>query len=119
MSVSQHTNHSRDHLRRLERNLCRPEYIKLKRHDVAHLQTRLSRAIDQGIKQTTSVLGHLSGQLDSLSPLATLGRGYGILLKGDTDRHRSIGSVDDVEEQSPVEIRLKDGRLNATIDQIP
>ena len=119
MSVSQHTNHSRDHLRRLERNLVPPsEYIKLKRHDVTHLQTRLSRAIDQGIKQTTSVLGHLTGQLDSLSPLATLGRGYGILLKGDTNRHRSIGSVDDVEEQSPVEIRLKDGRLNATIDQI-
>ena len=119
MSVSQHTNHSRDRLRRLERKLVPPsEYIGLKRHDVGHLQTRLSRAIDQEIKQTTSVLGHLTAQLDSLSPLATLGRGYGILLKGDTDSHRSIGSVNDVEEQSPVEIRLKDGRLNATIDKI-
>jgi len=119
MRLSQRTNHSRDRLRQLERNLVPPsEYIRLKRHDVSHLQTRLSRAIDQEIKQITSILGHLTAQLDSLSPLATLSRGYGILLKGDTDSHRSIGSVDDVEEQSPLEIRLKDGTLNATIDQI-
>ena len=119
MSISQHTNRSRDRLRRLERNLLPPsEYIGLKRYDVSHLQTRLSRAIDQGIKQTSTVLTHLTAQLDSLSPLATLSRGYGILLKSDSDSHRSIGSVNDVEEQSPVEIRLKDGTLNATIDQI-
>jgi exonuclease VII large subunit len=39
-------------------------------------------------------------------------------LKGDATTDRSIGSVDDVSEKTPVEIRLKDGRLNATIDQI-
>ncbi|HBZ91610.1 MAG TPA: exodeoxyribonuclease VII large subunit, partial [Gammaproteobacteria bacterium] len=53
-----------------------------------------------------------------LSPLATLSRGYGIVLKGDTQVDRSIGSVGDVTEQSPVEIRLKDGRLNATVTHI-
>ena len=65
-----------------------------------------------------STLAHLSTQLNTLSPLATLGRGYGILLKGDVTTDRSIGSVDDVSEKTPVEIRLKDGRLNATINQI-
>jgi len=94
------------------------EYIALKRHDVSYLSKRLSQATEQMMKNSHSTLAHLSAQLDTLSPLATLGRGYGIVLKGDTETDRSIGSVDDVAEKSSVEIRLKDGRLNATVDHI-
>jgi exodeoxyribonuclease VII large subunit len=105
--VTQHTNQSRDRLRQLERKLVPPtEYIALKRHDVRSIQSRLQQAADQRIKHTKIALAHLSAQLDTLSPLATLSRGYGIVLKGD------------VTEQSPVEIRLKDGRLNATVTHI-
>lgn len=117
--VTQHTNQSRDRLRQLERKLVPPtEYIALKRHDVRSIQSRLQQAADQRIKHTKIALAHLSAQLDTLSPLATLSRGYGIVLKGDTQVDRSIGSVGDVTEQSPVEIRLKDGRLNATVTHI-
>ncbi|MDC3032858.1 exodeoxyribonuclease VII large subunit [Litorivicinus sp.] len=118
-AVSQQTQHSRERLRQLEKRLVAPtEYIALKRHDVNHLSKRLSHATDQVMLGSRSTLTHLSAQLNTLSPLATLGRGYGILLKGDTTTDRSIGSVDDVSEKTPVEIRLKDGRLNATVDQI-
>ena len=117
--VTQHTNQSRDRLRQLERKLVPPtECIALKRHDVRSIQSRLQQAADQRIKHTKIALAHLSTQLDTLSPLATLSRGYGIVLKGDTQVDRSIGSVGDVTEQSPVEIRLKDGRLNATVTHI-
>ena len=118
-TISQQTHRSRERLRQLEQGLVAPtEYIVLKRHDVNHLSKRLSRATDQMIQVSRSALAHLSTQLNTLSPLATLGRGYGILLKGDATTDRSIGSVDDVSEKTPVEIRLKDGRLNATITQI-
>lgn len=118
-AVSQQTHRSRERLRQLEQRLVAPtEYIALKRHDVNHLSKRLSRSTDQMMQVSRSVLSHLSTQLNTLSPLATLGRGYGILLKGDATTDRSIGSVEDVSEKTPVEIRLKDGRLNATIDQI-
>ena len=70
------------------------------------------------MKSSQSTLAHLSAQLSTLSPLATLGRGYGIVLRGDKETNRSINSVEDVAEQTPVEIRLKDGKLNATVDQI-
>jgi exodeoxyribonuclease VII large subunit len=118
-AVTQQTNKSLDRLRQLERRLVPPtEYIAIKRNDVASLRERLSQATDQQVKTKTVALSHLSAQLDTLSPLATLGRGYGIVLKADADHDRSIGSVSDVSEQSPVEIRLKDGRLSATVDHI-
>lgn len=117
--VTQHTNQSRDRLRQLEGKLVPPtEYIALKRHDVRSMQSRLQQATDQRIKHPKTALAHLTAQLDTLSPLATLSRGYGIVLKVDTLVDRAIGSVGDVTEQSPVEIRLKDGRLNATVTQI-
>ena len=118
-TISQQTHRSRERLRQLEQGLVAPtEYIVLKRHDVNHLSKRLSRATDQMMQVSRSALAHLSTQLNTLSPLGTLGRGYGILLKGDATTDRSIGSVDDVSEKTPVEIRLKDGRLNAIITQI-
>ncbi|MEK9555776.1 MAG: exodeoxyribonuclease VII large subunit [Gammaproteobacteria bacterium] len=118
-AVTQHTQRSRERLRHLESKLVAPtEYIALKRHDVSYLAKRLSQATDQTIKNAHSTLARFATQLDTLSPLATLGRGYGIVLKGDTETDRSIGSVNDVKEQQPVEIRLKDGRLNATVDTI-
>ena len=118
-AVRQQTQRSCERLRQLEKRLVAPtEYIVLKRHDVNHFSKRLSHATDQVMQGSRSTLTHLSAQLNTLSPLATLGRGYGILLKGDTTTDRSIGSVDDVSEKTPVEIRLKDGRLNAIIDRI-
>ena len=118
-AINQQTHRSRERLRQLEQRLVAPtEYIALKRHDVNHLSKRLSRATDQMMQVSRSALAHLSTQLNTLSPLATLGRGYGILLKGNATTDRSIGSVNDVSEKTPVEIRLKDGRLNATVNQI-
>jgi len=118
-AITKQTSTSRERLRHVESKLVAPtEYIALKRHDVSYLSKRLSQATEQMMKNSHSTLAHLSAQLDTLSPLATLGRGYGIVLKGDTETDRSIGSVDDVAEKSSVEIRLKDGRLNATVDHI-
>ena len=118
-AVSQQTQRSRERLRQLEKRLVAPtEYIALKRYDVDHLSKRLLQATDKVMQGSRSTLAHLSAQLNTLSPLATLGRGYGILLKGDTTTDRSIRSVDDVSEKTPVEIRLKDGRLKAIVDQI-
>ena len=118
-AVSQQTQRSRERLRQLEKRLVAPtEYIALKRYDVDHHLKRLLHATDKVMQGSRSTLAHLSAQLNTLSPLATLGRGYGILLKGDTTTDRSIRSVDDVSEKTPVEIRLKDGRLKAIVDQI-
>ena len=50
-------------------------------------------------------------KLDLLSPLKIMTRGYGIVFKdGDI-----VKSVDQIEEEQPIEIRLSDGLVNATV----
>ena len=103
----------------MEKKLVPPtEYIAIKRSDVIHIHNQLIQSIDHQFNALLTRVGHITSQLDTLSPLATLERGYGILLKGDAETDRSIGSVDDVRIRSPIEIRLKDGRLKATINEI-
>ena len=118
-SASKFTSQSREKLYWLEKQLVPPtEYIAIKRSDTIHLHNQLTRYINHQFTRLVTRVGHMSSQLDALSPLATLSRGYGILLKADTETERSIGSVNDVSMRSPIEIYLKDGRLKATINKI-
>ena len=118
-STSKFTSRSRERIYQLEKKLVPPtEYIAIKRSDVQHIRNQLIQSIDHKFNALLTRVGHMTSQLDTLSPLATLGRGYGILLKADVESERSIGSVADVGIRSPIEIRLKDGTLKATINKI-
>lgn len=109
----------RDRLVQLQSRLLPPtEYIAIKRGDLVHLAGQLGDRMHRQLEAQRTKLSALAGQLDVLSPLATLGRGYGIVLKTDSSSDRTIGSITDVEEQSEIEIRLRDGRLGATVTQI-
>ena len=59
-------------------------------------------------------LSHLCGQLDAMSPLAVLARGYSIV------RHADSGGVirktDQVEVGDPLQIQLAEGELRATVN---
>ena len=120
-STSKFTSRSRERIYQLEKKLVSPtEYIAIKRSDVQHIHTKLIQSIDHQFNTLLVRVGHMTSQLDMLSPLATLGRGYGIILKAEAEAEteRSVGSVDDVSIRSPIEIRLKDGTLKATINKI-
>lgn len=109
----------RDRLTQLQSRLLPPtEYIAIKRADLVHLTEQLKDRMSRHLEAQRTKLHALANQLDVLSPLATLGRGYGILLKTDGSSDRTIGSITDVEEHAEIEIRLRDGRLGATITQI-
>ena len=113
------TRDQRDRLRRLESLLVAPtEYIQRKASTVDVQRERLESSMARVVERKHSELKRASGQLHVLSPLATLSRGYGIVLKDAQANDRMIGSVADVKPSDPIEIRLKDGRLDARVESI-
>lgn len=58
-------------------------------------------------------LGRFAGQLETLSPLKTLGRGYAICVNG---RGRVVRSAHEVEDGEPVHVTLYQGRLLCRVE---
>ena len=69
------------------------------------LRHRLDRAVDD--------IGHHRARARSLSPLATLQRGYSVLQDADG---RVITSIDAVDMGAAISVRVADGRVRATAD---
>lgn len=106
---------------RLARLIDRPilsdpaEMIHRRRNRLEKLQNRLSQAIlkDYGLAERRFDL--LCGQLDALSPLKVLQRGYAAV---QDSRYRMIQSVHAVKIQDQVNIQMQDGLLICQVNQI-
>ncbi len=76
---------------------------------LSNLEQRMARSIEQNLQKSRQKLGNLGRALDTVSPLATLSRGYAIVTQqssGDILRSFDQSKVGDV-----VEARLNQGRL--------
>jgi len=80
------------------------------------LATRLTYVMRQGLHSAGQSLQHLAHALETVSPLATLGRGYAIVTTA-TD-NRVITDVKQVTLHSRIRARLHHGRFTAVIDGI-
>ena len=76
---------------------------------------RLSQAADQRLKASTGALTQVSRQLEALSPLKTLGRGFSIT---QTESGDLVSSADQLETGQVIDIRLSKGRASATITRV-
>ena len=80
------------------------------------LAERLVRAQKQRLDQAQHVVQHFAGQLQSLSPLNVLTRGYSLTR---TEKERQlIRSASQVRPGDRVEIVVSDGRLLAAIEEV-
>lgn len=93
-----------------------PQYLLQRlaaRH--AELHGRLQRAITQRLERSAQQLAGIAGQLDAVSPLATLARGYAIV------EHFPEGGVirrySDVAAGERVSARLGQGRLICRVEE--
>lgn len=73
---------------------------------------RLSRLCELGLARVQARLEKAGGQLDALSPLASLSRGYSVCRRSDGSLLRSVRQVK-VGEQ--VEVRVSDGGLGCRV----
>lgn len=75
-------------------------------------EKRLQRATIQTLNDKTQQLQKAAAVLDSLSPLATLARGYAVVLDR---RQRLVSDYAQVEPGDPLSVRLHRGRLQCRV----
>jgi exodeoxyribonuclease VII large subunit len=76
------------------------------------LSARLGAAAEIRMKGAEGALGAVASRLDALSPLAVLSRGYSIATRADG---RALRSASEVKPGDAVNLRLHEGRLEATV----
>ncbi|MBW3583184.1 MAG: exodeoxyribonuclease VII large subunit [Euryarchaeota archaeon] len=74
------------------------------------IEGAMVRTLDRDIRSVE----HLAARLDALSPLKTVGRGYG-LVRVDG---RHVRSVEDVRIGDPIDVRLLDGTILASVSEV-
>ncbi|MDR2877598.1 MAG: exodeoxyribonuclease VII large subunit [Chromatiales bacterium] len=79
------------------------------------LARRLEQLMRQRLQHLGARLAHRSGELDALSPLATLSRGYAIVSAADSRLVRSAAQVRPGDE---VRTRLAEGELLCTVQKV-
>jgi exodeoxyribonuclease VII large subunit len=79
------------------------------------LTTHLRKGILQSLQNKKQITGHLAAQLDTLSPLSTLQRGFAIAIS--TQEKAFLRSAKQVHVGDKVNVRLAEGELECTVDK--
>ncbi len=94
--------------------LVRPDrQLQRQRDQVARQRQRLQQRMQTVLERARLQLAQRSGRLQSVSPLATLERGYSILL---TSQGQAVTSAQQVSPGERLEARLHRGRLALIVD---
>lgn len=79
------------------------------------LQQRANRALRNGLESRNSQVASMAGQLESLSPLKVLARGYALAQDTNGTIVRSAGELTPGDE---ISVRLSRGRVTATVTDV-
>jgi exodeoxyribonuclease VII large subunit len=116
--VRRRIRHLRDRLDWIARQRCflRPQDLV---HDRARrldeYQQRMERGVRLRLRDHRGALAAMAGRLQSLSPLAVLGRGYTVTM--DAESQTPIGAARDVRAGQLLETRWADGRAVSRVEQ--
>jgi exodeoxyribonuclease VII large subunit len=89
--------------------------VEAREAEVGQLLARAQRSFRHRLDRAEDDLGHQVARVRALSPLATLQRGYSVLQ--DADGH-PVTSVADLSTGAAVTVRVADGRVHATVDEL-
>ncbi|SDE06795.1 Exodeoxyribonuclease VII large subunit [Auraticoccus monumenti] len=86
--------------------------FELRHEQLVGMRQRLHRAVEHALQREHTAVEHLLARARSLSPLATLERGYAVL--ADADGH-TVSSVRGLEPQASVRAWLRDGTADLVV----
>ena len=89
--------------------------LSARSEELDELLARARRTLSHRLDRAADDIGHQRARAQSLSPLATLQRGYSVLQ--DADGH-VITSVAQAAAGAAVSVRVADGRIHATTDRV-
>ena len=96
-------------------SLARPlSMVEGRESEVTALRDRGTRVLGHRLDRATAELSHTVARLRTLSPAATLQRGYAIVQRPDG---AVVRSPDEVAAKDALRIRLAEGELSATVDE--
>ncbi len=87
--------------------------VNRSRQQVDDLTQRMARALSHSLALRRSRLHGLQARLATLSPQATLNRGYAIVQRADIET--IVRSVGQVHSGNPLTIRVSDGEFGAVV----
>lgn len=115
-AFAQQANNRHERLARLEGRLSAQHpgrALALLRQRLDSLATRLPRAIELQLRQQRRQLENLAQTLHIVSPLATLGRGYSILLD---ERGQAVRAASQTHPGQRLKARLGEGELDVRVE---
>lgn len=86
--------------------------LEINTNQLAHLHKRLFDAMGTLMNQKEQKFSHLTQQLDTVSPLATLSRGYSITFD---NQGQVLRSTDDIEIGDTLKTRLRFGEVQSCV----
>jgi len=90
--------------------------VAQKRHHVASFQSRSGQVLETRLARHRAAVRSLASTLQAVSPLSVLARGYAIAFAWRKGRKRPLQDSATVSIGEPIEVQLKKGRLNCTVD---
>ncbi len=115
-AFNQQLANQRERLARLDARLAAQHpgrNLALLRQRLDGLAERLPRAMQGQLRSQRQQLGALAAQLQIVSPLATLGRGYSILLD---ERGQAVRSAAQTQPGQRLKARLSEGELDVRVE---
>jgi exodeoxyribonuclease VII large subunit len=94
------------------RQLSPGKVLTQQKQYISQLEQRLKQAQQRQLKQHKLRLAQLSSQLNSVSPLATLARGYSITFD---EKQNVVTSIAQVSQAQAISVRLSDGSISAQV----
>jgi exodeoxyribonuclease VII large subunit len=88
--------------------------LRAGRHQLDRLEARLGGAMSRRVLEPRHRLAGAAGRLNSLSPLAVLGRGYSLTRTADG---RVVRAAGEVQSGDPVSVLLHEGSLDCRVEQ--